>query len=223
MNGSSINGEVVAARLAAVRERIASIASRPVRVVAVTKGFGPEAVVAARAAGIEDIGENYAHDLDAKAGAVDAQVRWHFLGPVQRNKVGLIAKRVALWHAVDRVAAGEAIARHTPSAAVLVQVNVTAEPQKSGCAKGEVAGLVSALRSLDLDVRGLMAVGRANDLDATRAGFREVARISDELGLGELSMGMSADLDVALEEGATIVRIGRALLGPRPEAAQARR
>jgi pyridoxal phosphate enzyme (YggS family) len=195
-----------------------------ITLVAVTKGFDVDAVRAVRAAGVADLGENYAQELRAKSDALgDAGARWHFVGRIQRNKVPLIAADVALWHGVDRLAVGAAIARRAPGAEVLVQVDVTGEPQKGGCPPPEVPGLVEQLRAAGLDVRGLMAVGPAGPPEDARRGFRLVAALADDLGLGERSMGMSDDLEVAVEEGATMVRIGRALLGPRPAAARARR
>jgi PLP dependent protein len=215
----------VAARLAEVRGRIARAGGDPeiVKVVAVTKGFGPEAVVAATRAGLWDIGENYAQELLAKAAEVRAGVRWHFLGPVQRNKVAGLAPLVALWHGLDRTAAGEAVARRAPGARVLVQVNVSGEDAKAGCRQEDAPGLVATLRKLDLDVAGLMAVGPTGTAEQARAGFRAVAALARDLQLTELSMGMSGDLEVAVEEGATMVRIGRSLFGPRPGTPRLRR
>jgi uncharacterized pyridoxal phosphate-containing UPF0001 family protein len=123
-----------------------------------------------------------------------------------------------LWEAVDRPAAGEAIARRHPGALVLVQVKVGDEPTKHGCPPAETPDLVARLRRLELDVRGLMAVAPAGEPESARPGFRRLAAMARDLGLGELSMGMTADLEVAVQEGATIVRIGRALFGPRPDA-----
>ena len=208
---------VVAANLAAVRHRVAAAGRDPaeVAVVAVTKSFGPEAVVAAIRAGLSDCGENYAQELVAKATAVSEPVRWHFLGPVQRNKVAALSPHVHLWQAIDRRAAGEAVARRRPGASVLVQVNVTGLGGRPGCPPEETAGLVAALQADGLDVRGLMAVGPGGQPEAARPGFRRLAGLAGELGLGELSMGMSDDLEVAVQEGATMIRIGRALFGPR--------
>jgi pyridoxal phosphate enzyme (YggS family) len=180
-------------------------------------------VAAAAAAGLWDLGENYAQELVAKAGSAPAAVRWHFLGPVQRNKVPALASHVTLWQALDRVAAGEAIARRRPGARVLVQVNVSGEAQKGGCAPEDAAGLVASLRTLGLDVAGLMAVGPAGPPEGARPGFRRVADLGRRLQLRELSIGMSADLEVAVEEGATMVRIGQSLFGPRPGTARLRR
>lgn len=146
-------------------------------------------------------------------------VRWHFIGRLQSNKVRKVAPYVHLWQSVDRLGLGEEIARRAPGAAVLVQVNSTGEATKGGCAPGELPGLVEALAGLGLDVRGLMTVGPLDEPEAARPAFRELRRLADGLGLAERSMGMSDDLEVAVEEGSTMVRVGSALFGPRPGAA----
>ena len=130
---------------------------------------------------------------------------------------------VALWQAIDRTVVGDAIAGRQPGAAVLVQVNVTAEPGKHGCPVSEAPALVARLRGLGLDVRGLMAVGPAGDPELARPGFRRLVALAGDLALPELSMGMSADLEVGVSEGATMVRVGQALLGPRPGSPHLRR
>jgi pyridoxal phosphate enzyme (YggS family) len=208
---------VVAGNLAVVRDRVAAAGRDPagVAVVAVTKTFGPDVVRAAIRAGLSDCGENYAQELVAKAESVSEPVRWHFLGPVQRNKVAALSPHVHLWQAIDRPSAGAAIARRRPGAAVLVEVDVTGQEGRPGSRPEETAGLVAALRAEGLDVRGLMAVGPGGPPEAARPGFRRLAALAAELGLGELSMGMSDDLEVAVQEGATMIRIGRALFGPR--------
>lgn len=219
----------VASRLAALRDRIAATGRRPddVVVVAVTKGFGTDAVEAAAAAGIVDVGENYGQELEAKveAARVSTPLRWHFLGHVQRNKVRSIAPAVHLWQGVDRVAAGEEIAKRAPGARVLVQVRAGGghDPARNGCEPGDVPALVERLDGLGLDVRGLMAVGPAGPPELARPVFREVSALADRLGLVERSMGMTDDLDVAVEEGSTMVRVGRALFGVRPVATTMRR
>lgn len=207
----------LAARVDEVRARIRAAGGddRRVRLVAVTKGFGPAVAAEARACGLTDLGENYADELLAKAAAVP-DARWHFLGAVQRRKVRDLAPAVALWHGVDRVEEGEAIARHAPGAAVLVQVNLSGEAHRGGCAWDEVAALVDALRDLGLDVRGLMGVAPAGPVEEARPLFRRLAAVARDLDLAEVSMGMSGDLEVAVEEGATIVRVGTALFGARP-------
>ena len=209
----------VAARLSVVRERIARAGGAPeqVTVVAVTKGHGADAARTALAAGLVDVGENYAADLLAtRAATVGEEVtcRWHFLGHVQRNKVRAIAAAVDIWQAVDRLAAGTEISRRAPGAEVLVQVNVSGEAQRNGCDPDEARALVDDLVGLGLDVRGLMAVGPAPPQDA-RPAFRLLAALADRLGLPVRSMGMSDDLEAAVSEGSTMVRVGRALFGPR--------
>lgn len=200
-------------------ELVAAVRAAGVRLVAVTKGQPIEAARAAVAAGVVDLGENYAHDLVAKAAEVP-EARWHYLGAVQRRKVRELAPHVALWQSVARVEEGEAIARAAPGAAVLVQVNVGGLPARNGCSWDELDALVAALRSQDLDVQGLMCVATPG---AERAQFRRLATAAAELGSGELSMGMSGDWRIAVEEGATIVRLGSALFGPRPDPPDLRR
>jgi uncharacterized pyridoxal phosphate-containing UPF0001 family protein len=133
---------------------------------------------------------------------------------VQRNKVRAIAAAVDIWQAVDRLAAGTEISRRAPGAEVLVQVNVSGEAQRNGCDPDEARALVDDLVGLGLDVRGLMAVGPAPPQDA-RPAFRLLAALADRLGLPVRSMGMSDDLEAAVSEGSTMVRVGRALFGPR--------
>jgi pyridoxal phosphate enzyme (YggS family) len=217
----------VAERAASVRRRIEAAGADPVSVtlVAVTKGFDRSAVDLGLAVGLVDLGENYAQELLAKVDAgTPAQraggptpVRWHAIGRLQRNKVRALAPHVALWQSVDRPELGAEIARRAPGAAVLVQVNVSDEPRKGGCRPEATAGLVGALVAEGLAVAGLMAVAADGGPDAARPGFRRLRRLADDLGLAERSMGMSADLDAAVAEGATMVRVGTALFGPRAD------
>lgn len=219
----------VADRLAGIRERIEDAGGvvADVTVVAVTKGHGPAAARAAVGAGLTDIGENYAAELVATAGALagseGSTPRLHFLGRVQRNKVRSIAELVHLWQGVDRLAAGGEIARRHPGARVLVQVDISGEAAKNGCPPGEAARLVDGLVDLGLDVRGLMAVGPTGPPGDARPGFRGLAALADRLGLPERSMGMTDDLEVAVGEGTTMIRVGRGLFGPRNGADDLRR
>ncbi len=216
--------EAVAQRVAAVRERIdARAGGRSVRIVAVTKGFGSEAVEAAASAGITAIGENYAQDLISKAaaGAGGELVRWHFIGTVQRNKVAQLAPFVAVWQTVDRLAAAEAIARHSPGATALVEVNLVGDPGRSGCAWDDTEAVVDAARDAGLTVVGLMGIG-PNGPPAPGL-FARLATVAARLGLTELSMGMTADFEAAVAEGSTMVRLGTALFGPRPLRSDLRR
>jgi pyridoxal phosphate enzyme (YggS family) len=214
----------VATRVASVRARIAAAGGEDrVRLVAMTKGFDAAAALAALDAGVADLGESYAQELLAKVPAVaDERVRWHFTGHVQTNKVRPLAPIVALWQSVDRAVLGDELARRSPGAQVLVQVNVTGSSTQSGCRPAEVGQLVGRLRRSGLAVAGLMAIGPAGAPEGARPSFRQLARLADDLGLAERSMGMSDDLEVAVEEGATIVRVGRAIFGDRPHAGGAR-
>jgi uncharacterized pyridoxal phosphate-containing UPF0001 family protein len=211
----------VADRLARVRERISAAGGSPdrVTVVAVTKGHGPEAATAAVAAGLTDVGENYAAEAAATGAALragpEAGVRLHFLGRVQRNKVRTLAGVVDLWQGVDRLAAGREIAKRSPGASVLVQLDVSGEATKNGCPPAEAPRLVEDLDAMGLDVRGLMAVGPTGPPEAARPGFAGLVAMAERLGLPERSIGMTDDLEVAVGEGATMIRVGRALFGPR--------
>ncbi|HMJ77255.1 MAG TPA: YggS family pyridoxal phosphate-dependent enzyme [Iamia sp.] len=211
----SVPAAEVAVRLAAVRARIERAGGDPdaVAVVGVTKGFDASAVHAAVGAGLVDLGESYAQEMVEK---VDAEpgVRWHWVGRLQRNKVRQVAAHVALWHSVDRASLGAEIARRTPGAAVLAQVNTSGEGTKGGCAPDETAALVADLRAEGLEVRGLMTVALRGPEGAASC-FRTLRTLADDLGLQERSMGMSDDLEAAVAEGATLVRVGTALFGPR--------
>jgi PLP dependent protein len=222
---TACEAETIASRLENVRRRVAHAGRDPdqVRIVAVSKGFGPDAVDAAVTAGLRDVGENYAQELLAKAELSRAETRWHFLGQVQRNKVRRMAPVVRTWHAIDRLAAADSVAGAAPGAEVMIQVNVIGAPSKPGCPPEEVDNLVAGCRRLPLDVSGLMAVGPAGDIEGTRKCFRWLAERAGRLGLRELSMGMSDDYEIAIAEGATTLRLGRVIFGPRPGRGAVRR
>jgi pyridoxal phosphate enzyme (YggS family) len=219
---SDVRAGAVAANVQAVRDRIATAATRAGRdpsaitLVAATKTVPVDVVAAAVAAGVGDLGENRAQELLAKAPVLvsDEPPRWHFIGALQRNKVRGLAPWVHLWQSVDREALGVEIAKHAPGAHVLVEVNVDHEPTKSGCAPEEVARLVDSLTGIGLLVDGLMAV--PPEADEPRRWFAQLADLAARVGVQELSMGMTQDFEIAIEEGATVVRVGRALFGSRP-------
>ena len=142
----------------------------------------------------------------------------HFIGHLQSNKVRLLAPVVDVWETVDRPTLARSIARAAPGSRVFVQVNTSGESQKSGCGPEETGALVADCRDEGLVVEGLMTIGPLAEPAAARPGFRLLRELADELGLVGCSMGMSADLEIAVEEGATHVRIGSALFGPRPAA-----
>jgi PLP dependent protein len=227
-NGESIgsDGEPVAAtglrqRLVGIRRAVEAV-ERPwtheVEILAVTKGFGPEVVEQAVIAGCSSIGENYAQDLLGKRATIERlRPRVHFIGHLQSNKVRQISALVDVWSSIDRVSVIDEVAHRVPGAVVLIQVNSTGEPAKSGCAPENVASLVDGARRAGMSVRGLMTVGpTSGDRDATAAAFALTRSLVDDLGLVECSMGMSGDLELAVAHGSTQVRIGTALFGPRP-------
>lgn len=215
---SEIDVDAVCGRLEALRGRLDAAGADDVAIVAVTKAFGPSAVDAAIEAGLGDIGENYAQECVAKLKQVISRPlpKVHFIGGLQRNKVRRLAGVVDVWQSVDRVELGREIAKHAPGADVMVQVDLSGEDTKGGCPASEVPGLVDQLRSMDLAVVGLMGIGPLAEPEVARPGFRRLRSLVDRLGLRECSMGMSADLEVAVDEGSTMVRIGTDLFGPRP-------
>lgn len=222
-------------RLSAIRETIARCQAEgqwthPVTIVAVTKGFGPDAVAAALAAGLRDVGENRVQEALAKMDAVAARglaPRWHLIGHLQRNKARSVPGRFALVHSVDSAALAQELDRRAVHAGVrvpvLVQVNVAGEEQKSGCLPAEAPALVRAVaESAALTVEGLMTMAPfTDDVGIQRRTFRELRLLRDRLmedGLctPTLSMGMSGDYASAVAEGATLLRLGTVLFGPRP-------
>jgi pyridoxal phosphate enzyme (YggS family) len=207
-------------RLASVRERIESAGRDPseVAIVAVTKGFGAEACLQALEAGLRMLGENRVQEALGKMEAVpDAE--WHLIGHLQTNKVKSAAGRFSLIQSVDSVHLAEAISHLAPSQPVLVEVNVSREPQKSGADPDQALEVIADVANL-LEVRGLMAMGPTEG-DPGPA-FAELKNLRDraEQRLGRrlpvLSMGMSGDFEAALAAGSTMLRLGTALFGPRP-------
>ena len=221
----------IAGALEGVRERIAAAAlasgrePNDVTLVVVTKEVSLDAIREVLEAGATDVGENRAQELVPKAEAIarDATFapRWHFIGRLQRNKVRAAAPHVALWQSIDREDLAREVAQRAPGAAMLVQVNVAGEPQKGGCDPGAVSALVDVCRVLGCRVEGLMTVPPA--AGDPRPVFARLRQMTDDLGLSVCSMGMSGDFEIAIAEGATMVRVGSAVFGPRPGSAGARR
>lgn len=219
-------------RIAGVRDRIQAATRRgghaqEVRIVAVTKTHGPEAVAAAYASGLADIGENRVQEALQKMSLVDVPVRWHLIGHLQRNKVKSVDS-FSLFHALDSSRLGNALdrvgAERGRPVDVLVQVNPVREESKGGFDVNEVEGEAARLAGLKgLNVKGAMTIARlgANEaeLRETFSAVRETRRILAAAGhpATELSMGMSNDFEIAVEEGATIVRLGSILFGAREE------
>ena len=210
---------MVAQRLADVRARIALAGGTDVTVLPVTKTFGIEACFAAYQAGCPNVGENYAQEVVSKLGAVDRPFGVHFIGQLQTNKVRQLAPIISVYESVDRPSLVSELAKRVPGASVLIQVAALAEPGKGGCALTEVSALVAAAQEAGLDVRGLMTVGpTTGGSEQAREGFRAVRQLMERLGLRVCSMGMTDDLEVAVQEGSTQVRVGSALFGERPPA-----
>lgn len=220
----------VAASLAAVKARIGAAcmaAGRDpsvVQLVAVSKRHTPERIRAAYAAGQRDFGENYVQELVEKAEALADldEIRWHFVGHLQRNKVRHVLQVGAAIETVDSARLGAEIGRRSVAAgvttSVFVQVNVGGEAQKSGCPPDTLPELLAALGGVEgVDVRGLMTVPpHTEDPEGARPFFQRLRLLAEGAALPELSMGMTHDLDVAVSEGATVVRVGTAIFGPRP-------
>ena len=231
MSGNGVN---VGARVAEVRariERAAQASSRSpsdITLVAVSKGFPAEVVDAALEAGVVDLGENRAQEFAAKSGAVTGSARWHFVGRLQTNKVRLVVGACALIHSVDRPKLAEAISARARALGlvqdVLIEVNVSGERAKSGVATGDALAFGEKVRGLDaVRVRGLMTIPPWPDRPEDSAPHYATLRdLRDELvatvpEATELSMGMTRDFEVAVREGATLVRVGEAIFGPRPQ------
>jgi len=210
----------VGENLAAVRQRIARAGRNPddVAIVAVTKGFDVSVCREALAAGLHMLGENRVQEALGKMDVL-SDAEWHLIGHLQTNKVRQAAGRFALIQSVDSTRLAEAIANVAPSLQVLVEVNVSREPQKSGADPDHALELITAVAGL-LDLRGLMAMGPSHG-DPTPA-FVKLRELRDESEqrLGKpfpvLSMGMSGDFEAAMAAGSTMLRLGQALFGPRP-------
>jgi len=219
-------------RLADVHQRMQAAARRAgrapdtVRLVAVTKGVDPERVRQALALGVQDFGENRIQEALPKIAALGPGPRWHLVGHLQRNKVRRAVDAFALIHTVDALPLGDELARRAQAAGrevpVLLQVNAAGEPQKHGFAPDAALPAARRIAALPgIRLRGLMTIAPlVDDPGVVRPVFRRLRELgaalrADVPGADELSMGMSDDFEVAIEEGATVVRVGRAIFGGR--------
>ncbi|QTN23069.1 YggS family pyridoxal phosphate-dependent enzyme [Rhizobacter sp. AJA081-3] len=225
----------ISSNIQQVRARIAQAcdsARRPVQSVTllcVSKTFGPDAVRAAHAAGERCFGENYVQEaLDKIAALADLResIEWHLIGPLQSNKTRVVAEQFDWVHSVDRLKIAQRLSEqrpaHLPPLQLCLQVNISGEASKSGLAPAEVSAVAQAVAALPRVVlRGLMAIPEpAGDQQAQRVPHRALRELLEQLRaqglpLDTLSMGMSADLDAAILEGASIVRVGSAIFGAR--------
>ncbi len=200
--------------------------THPVRIVAVTKGHGAWAVTAAAAAGLETVGENRVQEaLTKQVESAGVPIAWHLIGSLQTNKVRLAAGRFEMIHSIDRLGLAAEVARRVPAGArqqVLVQVNCSGEVQKGGVRPADLASLLDGIRALSsLELRGLMTMAEfSEDERVQRAAFGQLRALRDAMRrdghpVAELSMGMSGDYGAAVEEGATMLRLGSILFGSR--------
>ena len=216
--------------LEVVRRRIESAAARSGRgvdeitLIAVGKTHPVETLMGLYEAGHRDFGENRAGELAEKAARMPQDVRWHFIGPLQRNKVRVVRPVVNMLHSMDRLKLGEAWMKGPGTAPpVLMEVNIGDEPQKSGVSIDAAAAMADRLVALGVEVRGVMAIPPlVAEPEQARQFFTRLAKLRDDLAVHhpaaqELSMGMTDDFEVAIEEGATMIRVGRAIFGPRVE------
>ena len=195
----------VGANVTALRERIARTGRDPasIRLVAVTKTFGVEAVDAALANGLHDLGENYVDELETKAARRrGARLTWHYIGALQSNKIARICSSAQVVATVSRTKELERVARSDHHPELLIQVDYTGAATRNGASADEVPALLRRARDLELEVRGLMTVA-APDPAMARSAFANLARLREELGLVECSMGMSDDVEIACELGTT--------------------
>lgn len=225
----------IAANIARIRARIAAACLRvgrnpaEVRLIAVSKVKPAQQIDAAFACGQQLFGESYVQEFRDKSPAVQSPVEWHFLGGLQSNKVKYLRGKLAMIHSVDRLSLAAEISRQwqkiEQNIAILLQVNIGDEQQKSGCAPDELAALAKQVAELpNLQLRGLMCLPpHDDDPEQARPYFRRLRDLAEQLNqqqlpgvnLTELSMGMSDDFEVAVEEGATLVRVGTAIFGER--------
>jgi pyridoxal phosphate enzyme (YggS family) len=214
----------IRANLGRVQEAVARACARAGRspdhvlLIAVSKTMDVERVRLAIEAGVAALGENRVQEAKEKIGRLGHPVPWHLIGSLQTNKARDAARLFDWIHSVDRLELAQELSRRTSRKLnILLQVNLGEEPQKGGVAPAECKRLCEAVAGLPgLAVRGLMAIPPvAPSAEATRPHFRRLRELRDELGLEHCSMGMSADFEVAIEEGATMVRVGTAIFGER--------
>ncbi len=216
---------MVAERLKQVLERIGAAAIRggrnpdEITLVAVTKGRSVDQVLEAYGAGQRHFGENRAQELVAKAPLLPSDIHWHFIGPLQRNKVGKVRPLTVLLHSLDRISLAQSWARGGAAPPALLEVNVGGEPQKHGFRPLEAREAASICIDLGIDLLGVMTMPpQVASPDQARPWFEALVGVRDQLAkewpeVRELSMGMTDDFEVAVEMGATLVRVGRAIFG----------
>jgi len=216
MTFSELNKKEVKERIHEVSDYVKARSMGRTKIIAVTKSFDKEAIVIAKEAGIQAVGENYAQELIEKHQALgDLEIEWHMIGAVQRNKIRKLSGVLSLWQSVDRIEVLDEIKKRDPLGKVLIQINPLEERGKGGCSFHEAGRLIEHGLEIGLSVEGVMAVGVQGDSRKTSAIFNKVGALTDEFGLPERSIGMSDDIDMAIDHGSTMLRIGRVFFGER--------
>ena len=184
----------------------------------VTKGFGVMEVQAMLEVGLTAVGERYAQEMLGKAKLLnDNRLSWHMIGGNQRNKVRKLSTTVDLWHSVDRKEVIKEICKYSKDSKILIQVDMNGRSKQGGCPPEEVPSLIECALLDGVIVQGLMTIGVDQDMEATKNTFAGLAKLSESMGLKEISMGMSNDFEIAIDYGATILRVGRSIFGERPK------
>ena len=212
---SETYSEEIKERLQVINKIIDAKAQNPVTLIGVTKGFTHEEVNIASELGIKNFGENYAQELLTKNPLVDPEISWHYIGQLQSNKVRKISHLVDVWHSVTSLKLVREIHKRNDQAQILLQVSLMGPSNSKGFEVEQLPQLISELRDMNIDISGLMTMGVPGDMVATRVVFKELRKLADTFELPECSMGMSDDFEIALESGASMIRVGSAIFGNR--------
>lgn len=219
---STVDGAQIAERWHALRADVDRRGGPLVRIIAVSKRQPIDAIRAALDAGVRELGENYVQELVEKTAALAAERRdhpdlvWHMIGQLQTRKVRQLAGVRPIIHTIDRARLVDEVASRLPASPVLVQVNLSGQENRGGCAIAETEDVVSRAQQAGLEVRGLMGVASQSDQATVAAEFRALVAEADRLCLPDRCIGMSGDYPLALDCGATIIRVGTAIFGDRP-------
>ena len=212
---SETYSEEIKERLQVINKIIDAKAQNPVTLIGVTKGFTHEEVNIASELGIKNFGENYAQELLTKNPLVDPEISWHYIGQLQSNKIRKISHLVDVWHSVTSLKLAREIHKRNDQAQILLQVSLMGPSNSKGFEVEQLPQLISELRDMNIDISGLMTMGVPGDMVATRVVFKELRKLADTFELPECSMGMSDDFEIALESGASMIRVGSAIFGNR--------
>ena len=212
---SETYSEEIKERLQEINKIIDAKAQNPVTLIGVTKGFTHEEVNIASELGIKNFGENYAQELLTKNPLVEPEISWHYIGQLQSNKIRKISHLVDVWHSVTSLKLAREIHKRNDQAQILLQVSLMGPSNSKGFEVEQLPQLISELRDMNIDISGLMTMGVPGDMVATRVVFKELRKLADTFELPECSMGMSDDFEIALESGASMIRVGSAIFGNR--------